>query len=493
MRWCLSLVVLLAIGLAVAVSPAAARRPLVVVIVFDEFPADSLLRPDGRIDSVRYPGFGRLARLSNWFPNAFSVQDQTSVAVPAILDGRFPRRGTRPTFADHPLNLFTLLSSRGYRVDAIEPFSTLCPPTVCPDSLLGGPGPPPFFLSKRVMRFRDALQSIRRTRRPLLLFHHQILPHQPWEFLPSGRRYRHDPEPWDRGLSSSFGFHDVFLTNQNQQRHLLQVGFVDREIDQLLDRLKRVGLLRQALLVVTADHGIGFDVGVSDRRSISPGNIAEVAPVPLFVKRPGQSEGRVDRTFVHTVDVVPTIGDLLNLGRLWPMEGRSAFRRRGHHEVRVPKLDLSGWVSIGPRALAKARAVNRSHQARLFGTGSDSLYRIGPNRRLLGRSLADLAIESASASTTGFVPEFEFRASTGHSPTWFTGTLVSDDNPGAMRDLALAVNGRVTAVARTFRLRGEPAERFSLMVPEAELRPGRNDAALFVVEGGRLLRLEPDG
>ena len=175
------------------------------------------------------------------------------------------------------MNLFTLLSSHGYRVEASEPFSTLCPPAVCPHSLLGGPGPPPFFLSKRAGRFRDALQSIRPTRRPLLLFHHQILPHQPWEFVPSGRRYRQDPEPWDRGLSSSLGFHDVFLTNQNQQRHLLQVGFVDREIGQLLDRLERVGLLRPTLLVVTADHGIGFDVGVSDRRAISPGNIAEVA------------------------------------------------------------------------------------------------------------------------------------------------------------------------------------------------------------------------
>ena len=413
------------------------------------------------------------------------------MALPAILDGRFPRRGSRPTAADHPRNLFTLLAAHRYRVEANEPVSTLCPPAICPHSLLGGPGPPPFFLSKRVTRFRTALESIRPARRALLLFHHQILPHQPWEYLPSGRRYRSDPDPWDRGLSSALGFHDVFLTNQNQQRHLLQVGFVDREIGRLLDRLEKVGLFKRTLLIVTADHGIGFDVGVSDRRGISPGNIAEVAPVPLFVKAPGQRRGRLDRTFVHTVDVVPTIADLLDLGPLWPMEGRSVFRRRGVHEVRVPKLDLSSWVSIGPRALELARAANRRHKARLFGTGTRSLYRIGPHRRLLGRALADFTVEPAKLTASGLTTEFDFQPSSNYAPIWFTGRLVTGAAAETKRDLALAVNGRIAAVGRSFRLRGSATDRFSLLVPETDLRAGLNDAALFIVQGDRLLRLEP--
>ena len=311
---CLVVAVVLVAALAAPASTDAARHPPVVVIAFDEFPVDSLLRPDARIDSIRYPGFGRLARIATWFRNAFSVQDQTSVALPAILDGRAPWPGLRPTFRDHPRNLFTLLAAHGYRVSASEPFTRICPPLICPHALLGGGGPAPFFLSNRVTRFEAMVRSIRPTRRPRLIFHHQILPHQPWSFLPSGREYQGDPDPWDRGLSSSLGFDDVFLTHQNQQRHLLQVGFVDREIGHLLDRLERVHLLKRALVVVTADHGIGFDVGVADRRSISRDNIAEVAPVPLFVKAPGQRQGRTDRAYVSTLDVVPTIADVLRLG-----------------------------------------------------------------------------------------------------------------------------------------------------------------------------------
>jgi hypothetical protein len=59
-----------------------------------------------------------------------------------------------------------------------------------------------------------------------------------------------------------------------------------------------------------------------------------------------------------------------------------------------------------------------------------------------------------------------------------------------VRDLAVAVNGRVRAVARSFRLRRDPAEWFSLTVPEGALRRGDNRVDLYEVRGtGGRLRL----
>jgi hypothetical protein len=49
----------------------------------------------------------------------------------------------------------------------------------------------------------------------------------------------------------------------------------------------------------------------------------------------------------------------------------------------------------------------------------------------------------------------------------------------------VAVNGRVWAVGRSFRLRGRPREFFSLVVPERALRNGDNRL--------ELLEVEPDG
>jgi hypothetical protein len=78
-------------------------------------------------------------------------------------------------------------------------------------------------------------------------------------------------------------------------------------------------------------------------------------------------------------------------------------------------------------------------------------------------------------------------------PTRVEGTL-GRGRPGALRDLAVAVNGRVRAVGRSFRLRFRPDELFSFVVPEESLRPGRNTIEVFEVQpGGKLAPLERVG
>ncbi len=62
--------------------------------------------------------------------------------------------------------------------------------------------------------------------------------------------------------------------------------------------------------------------------------------------------------------------------------------------------------------------------------------------------------------------------------------------PDSVRDLAVAVNGRIQAVGRSFRLRGRRFEYFSLIVPESALRSGRNSLQLLEVRpGGGLVSL----
>ena len=88
-----------------------------MVVVFDELPLTSLLGPGGRIDAGRYPSFAALAHTANWYRGATAVHDSTALAVPAMLDGRYPRRGLRSDVISHPVNLFTLLAHK-YEVNA---------------------------------------------------------------------------------------------------------------------------------------------------------------------------------------------------------------------------------------------------------------------------------------------------------------------------------------------------------------------------------------
>ena len=65
-------------------------------------------------------------------------------------------------------------------------------------------------------------------------------------------------------MQSVPGFYDDYLTHHNEQRQLLQLGFVDRLLGRLVARLKSAGDVRRHAIVVTADHGFAWQVGVDD-------------------------------------------------------------------------------------------------------------------------------------------------------------------------------------------------------------------------------------
>ena len=473
--------------------PAEAARPTVVLLVLDELPGDALLGADGRIDRVRYPNFAALARTGTWFPNAYTVFDDTRQAVPLILDGRRPHRGGSRSREDHPRTIFDVLGRRGYRAVASEDATALCPPRWCPGAGRGNPDTLLRLRGGRPERLRRFVRSISRGRRPGLYVKHTLLPHVPYMYLPSGRRTRNgvrDPIP---GMNSVRGFGDPFLTRHNEQRFLLQVGFVDRELGRLMRRLRQQRLFDRALVVVTADHGTSFETGVRDRRQVTRANIDEVGPVPLFVKAPGQRRGRVSRAYASTLDVVPTIADVLNVPLPYRVHGRSAFssavaRRR---MVRIPSRDFRRTVVISAGAYERRRRAVVQRRLARYGSGDlRALYTgIGPARSLIGRSLAELRPAPAGRMRARFVFGWRLRAvrrRSGLMPAQVAGTIRGGRE---RRSLALAVNGRVEVTGRSWHLRGSRTERFALNLPEAVLREGRNDVRLLEVVPGGSLRL----
>ena len=203
-----------------------------------------------------------------------------------------------------------------------------------------------------------------------------LLPHEPWIYLPSGHQSRptgNDPIP---GINKPPGFHDPNLTDENHLRHLLQVGFVDRELGLLIRRMRRTELFDKALLVVVADHGYSFELNVPGRRQVRETNIDEIAGVPFFVKAPGQTEGVVDDSLVRNIDVVPTIADLLGFEVWWRNDGYSAFsettraaRAGGDVAARLQPRDLDrprrpGRAARAPAALAGRQVLHRGEEPR---------------------------------------------------------------------------------------------------------------------------------
>jgi hypothetical protein len=469
------------------------KRPYAVLLVLDEFPGDTLLAPNGRIDAGRFPNFAALAGDSTWFRNAATAYDSTTKAVPLILDGIRPHKGTSPIVRDHPHSIFTALGRRGYRIVTAEEATALCPHRYCPAERTRRPRIIPNLKGGRAERFERFVRSIHPSRRPTFWMKHALLPHGPWVYLPSGHHSRPDGPELLPGMQTVPGFYDDYLTRHNEQRYLLQLGFVDRLLGRLVARLKSQDMYDDTMIVVTADHGFAWQVGVPTRRSISLSNVDELGPVPFFVKRPRQKQGRVNDALARTLDVTPTIADVLNVPLGYRTDGSSAFSRavRARHQVSLTKRDFSSIVRISPARWKQRRhAIVRRRLAHLGSGDWASLYTsLGPNRDLIGEQISSARSATRTRATISLSRSFaHVRRSSGIVPCQIAGRI---HGAGAQqeRDLAIAVNGRIEAVGRSFHLRGQRVESYSIMVPEHALREGRNTVEVLEVtdEGSMVL------
>ena len=503
----------------------------VVLMILDELPVVSLLDREGRIDERRYPSFARLARASTWFRNATTLSASTTQAVPALLTGNRPKRGRLPVFQENPRSLFTLLGGR-YRLNVTESQTRLCPRELC-----GGDGPrqterlrslyadarivyahlvaPPeledrlpaideawtgfgqdaaavenlqarttlpkidirTFYVGRVREFKAFVGSLPRADAdpPTLNLLHTLFPHGPWLHFPSGR-VSAVAQPRAPGREGELWW-DEGLALQAYQRHLLQLGYTDRLLGELLDRLERTGLWNRSLVVVLADHGIYFGEG-GRRRAPTEDNLDELAFIPLFVKRPGDARGRVVDRHVRIIDVLPTIADALGVELSWKIDGRSAFGSGPEpRRVRVGREAAPLSTALARRAEAHRR------QLALFGDGDWDIFALGPYRSLLGRSID--ALRPADGTGEAVVDETGsrlLRALPERSPLVPSPLMGTVDGVERGEWLALAVNGRVAALCQAYEGR-DGVVRFSALAPEDAFRTGENDARFFLVEG----------
>ena len=82
-------------------------------------------------------------------------------------------------------------------------------------------------------------------RGPTFYFHHALLPARAVD-LPARRATRAGPSGNDpiEGINRPIGFHDPRLTDHNHLRHLLQVGYVDRQLGLIMRRHAAHGRVR---------------------------------------------------------------------------------------------------------------------------------------------------------------------------------------------------------------------------------------------------------
>jgi Sulfatase len=524
-------------------------RPPIVFIQFDALPSLLLETPGRQVDAKRFPTFAKLARDGVWYRNASNVHENTVFSVPSFVDGKLPRKGITPTVQDHYPNLFTVLGP-SYRMNVAEEATSLCPYEYCRD---GGAKPATFFDDTRVVfnqivrpegdrkdlppisdRWRafeaGPLQASFQTRKktpefvirhlhsgrigrferwlakvgsggnfPELDYIHMFLPHEPREFLPDGRRY---VTP-DSALEGPPAYDNRFLSAQGEQRTILQLGYTDSVVGEVVEKLKRLGIYDDALLVVVADHGESFlpekatPAGpfvpghLGYRRAVDRRNLADIASIPMFIKYPkGHGPRGIDDRFVRAVDVFPTL-----MGRLGIDLPRIAGRDLnspaygGNRTVRVATT-FDGVVRMGGRSWQRERGVSLRRRLRLFGSGARPVYKAGPRPDMVGRPVADFEFSPTPATPVHATVDGADRFRNVNPVSRICLCQIAGRLEGAEPEgmqLAVAVNGRIVATGVGFKARGKKKLNWAVMVPPNSYHDGANTVQVLRVAGARKL------
>jgi hypothetical protein len=495
------------------------KTPL-IFIVFDEFPTISLMDEHREIDAVRYPNFSKMSKEWNWYRGTSSVAERTEGAVPAILSGCYPEKGSLPTLNDYPQNLFTLLRN-SHHMEIFESVTWLNPETtqtaesesnhagwnsyvsdlwlvylhiILPEKFLFNLPPvaqawgdfevnSPKGVQQRESYKKNPeivadqfLRLIKPSQKPVLYFLHVILPHSPWHLLPSGKDYE------SRSLEGIVLHYfrlskDESAVQRAYQRHLLQVGFVDHWMGSLIERLKETDLYDRSVIVVVGDHGISFDPG-DTLRALSKENKEEIMFVPLFIKGPGQKTGVINDSNVEIIDILPTVAELMQFKIPWKVDGVSVVKNPPPSERKRQFCDLLCQNRFYFDAKLSAGGAALERKLKWFGTGKqDKLFQFGPCDNLLGTNIPNSPQINRNIKIKLRDPDLFVNVTLGSNiiPTFVAGHLITDSILQQKMMLGIALNGVFQATTYS------SDHGFDSMVPESALRDGNNDVQVYEI------------
>jgi hypothetical protein len=507
-------------------SPPKADIPIVMV-VFDAFPTNSIMNQDHEIDEALCPNLADLNHDAVWYKNALSISDDTLVAVPAILTGLHPLPGQQPNLVSHPNNLFswlkpwrtihpleshTHLNGNEFKPSISERWQLTTSDlriiflhSVLPRDLATGlPSITHDWLNfadpkssdsqhamipYRVKLFDDFLSTISTGEKGDCYFLHILVPHTPYQFLPSGRHYTiKGKEPSGEGMQFGNWSEDPRAVVHSQQRLLLQVGYSDYLVGRIVDQLKEAGIYNDAMIIITADHGMSFTPGDS-RRQLSSTNRGDILPVPLFIKYPGYGNGSTDDRVIQSIDIMPTIATVLESPLPWRSDGHDLMDSsyKGHSQTRylgaASNLESVEYDTGEILAQRDASIITKLERFPLINgkmalsapfRGSElignhvplnipkwdqwSISMGGDSLRTFSNSLKDIMPGEVQGLISGEVPL---------SPQW---------------DIAVLVDRKIAAFTRPFKEAGHSdSEIWSTLLPEEFMVPGEHHLETVLV------------
>lgn len=258
--------------------------------------------------AVKTSVFDRVAREGTLFTRAFAAAPSCTPSRAALLTGRYPHEleegGNLHGFLPAKFPVYTdLLEQAGYYVGYTR--KGWGPGRFEPGGRTRNPAGPQFRDFETFLRGRPA-------GRPFVFWFGSQDPHRPYEE--------------GSGAASGIDLASIrvpsFLPDTPEVRrdladYFFEVQRFDRELGEILERLRALGELDNTLVVITADNGMPFPRAKA--------NVYDAgARVPLAMRWPGRAKaGLVSDAFVSLSDLAPTFLEAAGLTPPGSMSARS--------------------------------------------------------------------------------------------------------------------------------------------------------------------------
>jgi arylsulfatase A-like enzyme len=258
--------------------------------------------------TVKTPVFDRVAREGVLFTRAFAAAPSCTPSRAALLTGRYPHQleegGVLHGFLPGKFPVYTdLLEQAGYYVGYTR--KGWGPGRFEPGGRTRNPAGPAFGDFEAFLRGRPAGQ-------PFVFWFGSQDPHRPYEE--------------GSGAASGIDLTSIrvppFLPDTPQVRrdladYFFEVQRFDREVGEMLERLRALGELDNTLVVITADNGMPFPRAKANVYDSG-------ARLPFAMRWPGRAKaGLVTDAFISLSDLAPTFLEAASLTPPGSMSARS--------------------------------------------------------------------------------------------------------------------------------------------------------------------------
>jgi len=347
------LAALAALGCPASGPPGEGSRPDIVLVVIDTLRADHL--PSYGYGRDIAPRFAKLAAEGVLFERVIAPSSWTKTSMASLLTSLDPdRHGLRRSDDVLPESLTTLaeaLKQGGYRTIGINANPWLL------DRYGFARGfdvyESPLWSDARALGQR-ALTLASEGSRPFFLYVHYMDVHAP--YAPDARFFAEEPLvlPWGERLPDAEverlyrkeGLDAPGVALRVRQLYDAEIHGADAALGELLDGLEERGLLDDAVVAVTSDHGEAFrEHGTTEHGwNFYP----EVYAVPLVLRAPGRlPTGERVAAQVRSIDLAPSLLALAGLPLPPGFEGESLIASGAtplRDRIAIGAIGLNGYL-----------------------------------------------------------------------------------------------------------------------------------------------------